>query len=149
MVDPDIMFCKNKAWFHLSSYVKSRNKCYWSAENSTLHSWGSITWCENGCTVCDQCAHRITGTVFFQETTDSEKYDRLILTPSFSKLTEKEKIYGNFTQDNATEHTANHSMEEINQVFSNHIVSRRLWSPWYPDLNPCFFYLRGKLTMCT
>jgi hypothetical protein len=38
------------------------------------------------------------------------------LTPFFRELTEEEKTYGYFMQDNATAHTANHSMIEINQV---------------------------------
>jgi hypothetical protein len=50
-------------------------------------------------------------------------------------------------QDNATAHTTNHSVNEINQVFgvSDCVVSRGLWPPQSPDLNPCDFYLWGKL----
>jgi hypothetical protein len=58
---------------------------------------------------------------------------------------EEEKTYRYFMQDNATAHTANHSMNEINQVFGDRVVSRGLWPPQSPDLNPCDFYLWGKL----
>jgi hypothetical protein len=36
-------------------------------------------------------------------------------------------------------------MNEINQEFGDRVVSRGLWPPWSPDLNPCDFYLWGKL----
>jgi hypothetical protein len=36
-------------------------------------------------------------------------------------------------------------MNEINQVFGDRVVSRGLWPPQSPDLNPCDFYLWGKL----
>jgi hypothetical protein len=48
-------------------------------------------------------------------------------------------------QDNTTAHTANHSMNEINQVFGDRVVTTGLWPPRSPDLNPCYFYLWGKL----
>jgi hypothetical protein len=47
-------------------------------------------------------------------------------------------------QDNTTAHTASHFMNEINQVFGDRVVSRVLWPPGSPDLNPCDFYLWGK-----
>jgi hypothetical protein len=67
------------------------------------------------------------------------------LTPFFRELTEEEKTSGYFLQDNATAHTANYSMNEINQVFGDRVVSRGLWPPRCQDLNPCDFYLWGKL----
>jgi hypothetical protein len=48
-------------------------------------------------------------------------------------------------QDNATAHTASHSMNGINQVFDDRVVSRGLWPPRSPDLNSCYFFLWGRL----
>jgi hypothetical protein len=144
MVDPDLVFYTNEAWFYLGGYVNSQNNYYWSAEKPLsihevpLHDVKIRVWCAIS-------AYRIIGPVFFQETINSERYVRLILTPLFRKLTEDKKTYGYFMQDNTTAHTANHSMNEINQVFGDCVVSRGLWPPRSPDLNLCDFYLWGKL----
>jgi hypothetical protein len=36
-------------------------------------------------------------------------------------------------------------MNDINQIFGDCVVSRRLWPPKFPDLNPHGFCLWGKL----
>jgi hypothetical protein len=124
--------------------VKIQNNRYWSAENPhsihevPLHDVKIGVWCAIS-------AHRIIGPVFFQETINSERYVRLILTPFFRELTEEEKTDGYFVQDNATTHTANHLMKERNQVFGDRVASRELWPPRSPGLHPCDFYLWGKL----
>jgi hypothetical protein len=123
MADPDFVFYTDEAWFHLSGYVNSQNNRYWSAENSysiyevPLHDVKIGVWCAIS-------AHRIIGPVFFQETINSELYVKLILTPFFRELTEEEKTNGYFMQDNTTAHSANHSMNEINQLFGDRVVSR-------------------------
>jgi hypothetical protein len=33
MVDPNLVFYTDEAWFHLSGYVTSQNNRYWRAEN--------------------------------------------------------------------------------------------------------------------
>jgi hypothetical protein len=48
-------------------------------------------------------------------------------------------------QDNATAHTANNSMVALHEVFGERVISRGLWPPRSPDLNPCDFYLWGTL----
>jgi hypothetical protein len=144
MVDPDFVFYTDETWLHLSGYVNGQNNRYRSAENPhsihevPLHDVKIGVWCAIS-------AHRIIGSVFCQYTINSERYVRLILTPFFRELTEEEKTCGYFKQDNATAHTASHSMNEINQVFGDRMVSRWLRPPRSPDLNPCDFYLWGKL----
>jgi inhibitor of nuclear factor kappa-B kinase subunit alpha len=48
-------------------------------------------------------------------------------------------------QDGATAHTATYSMNVLNEVFENKLISRGLWPAKSPDLNPCDFYLWGNL----
>jgi hypothetical protein len=53
-------------------------------------------------------------------------------------------------QDGATSHTAKETVRELCGVFGevngeDRIISQGLWPPRSPDLNPCEFYLWGKL----
>jgi inhibitor of nuclear factor kappa-B kinase subunit alpha len=48
-------------------------------------------------------------------------------------------------QDGATAHTATYSINVLNEVFENRLISRGLWPARSPDLNPCDFYLWGNL----
>ncbi|PSN46547.1 hypothetical protein C0J52_19601, partial [Blattella germanica] len=81
----------------------------------------------------------------YDGTINAQRYVDLILQPFFAELTEEERDHAYFMQDNATAHTAHISMREIVDVFEDRIVSRGLWSPRSPDINPCDFYLWGKL----
>jgi hypothetical protein len=94
---------------------------------------------------CAISARRIIEPVFVHETINSERYVRLILSPFFDQLTDEEKSYGHFMQDNATVHTANNSMVALDEVFGERVISRGLWPPRSHDLNPCDFYLWGTL----
>jgi hypothetical protein len=64
MVDPDIIFYTEKAWFHLSCHVNSQNSRCWSAENLhtihevLLHDVKIGVWCAIS-------VHRIIAIVFF------------------------------------------------------------------------------------
>jgi hypothetical protein len=48
-------------------------------------------------------------------------------------------------QDGATAHTATYSINDLNKVFEDRLISHRLWPARSPDLNPCDFYLQGNL----
>jgi hypothetical protein len=48
-------------------------------------------------------------------------------------------------QDGATAHTATYSINVLNEVFEDRLISRRLWPAWSPYLNSCDFYLWGNL----
>jgi hypothetical protein len=47
------------------------------------------------------------------------------------------KLY--FMYDGATAHTATYSINVLNKVFENSLISRGLWPARSPDLNPCDF----------
>jgi hypothetical protein len=64
-----------------------------------------------------------------------------ILSPFFTELTEEERLYGVFLLDSATAHMAYVSLEALQKVFGDHILSCGLWPPRSPDLVPCDFYL--------
>jgi hypothetical protein len=48
-------------------------------------------------------------------------------------------------QDGATVSTATYSINVLNEVLEDRLISRGLWPEKSPDLNPCDFYLRGTL----
>lgn len=65
------------------------------------------------------------------------------LTPFITEL--KNKIsYCDFTQETATEHTANFSKTTLQQTFSQGFIHLRLWPPDSPNFNALNYYLRGK-----
>jgi hypothetical protein len=55
--------------------------------------------------------------VYFHETLNFERCARLIISPFLDQLTDEEKFYGHFMQDNATVHTAKNSMDALSEVF--------------------------------
>jgi hypothetical protein len=48
-------------------------------------------------------------------------------------------------QDGTTAHTAIYSINVLNEVFEDRLISCGLWLARSPDLNPCDIYLRGNL----
>jgi hypothetical protein len=58
---------------------------------------------------------------------------------------EEEKTYGYFMQVGATVHTANYSINVLNWVFENRLISHRLWLQGPPHLKPCDFSLGENL----
>jgi hypothetical protein len=48
-------------------------------------------------------------------------------------------------QDGATAHTATYSINVLNDVFEDRLISRGLWPARSSDLNPCDFYPWGNL----
>jgi hypothetical protein len=65
------------------------------------------------------------------------------LEPFYEHLTDDERQYGYFQQDNAAVHTARNSMSALQEVFNDSIISTGLWPPRSPNLNVCDFYLWG------
>jgi hypothetical protein len=65
------------------------------------------------------------------------------LGPFFESITEEEKTYGYFKQDGATAHTATYSINVLNEVFEDRLISRGLLPARSADFNPCDFYLWG------
>jgi hypothetical protein len=65
-------------------------------------------------------------------------------------LTPAEERLGYFMQDGVIPHTANETIQALRGVFGeingeDKIISKGLWPPRSPDLNPYDFYLWGKL----
>jgi hypothetical protein len=65
-------------------------------------------------------------------------------------LATAEERFGYFMQDGATPHTAKETIRALSGVFGeingeDTIISKGLWPPRSPGLNPCEFYLWGKL----
>jgi hypothetical protein len=48
-------------------------------------------------------------------------------------------------QDGATAHTAICSINVLNEVFEDRLISHGLWPARSPDLNPCDIYLWGNI----
>jgi hypothetical protein len=48
-------------------------------------------------------------------------------------------------QDGATAHAATYSINVLNEVFEDRLISRGLWPARSPDLYTCDFYLWGNL----
>jgi hypothetical protein len=79
--------------------------------------------------------------VFSHETMNSKHYVRLILSPSFDRLTDEEKLFWHFMQDNAMVGTANNPMEALGE----RVVSQRFQLRKSHNLMPHYFYLWGTL----
>jgi hypothetical protein len=68
-----------------------------------------------------------------------------MLIPFFTQLTDEERHYGYFHQDNLVAHAANKSMATICEVFENRIISKGLCPPRTRDPSYCDHYLWGNL----
>jgi hypothetical protein len=53
----------------------------------------------------------------------------------------EEKTYGYFMQDGATAHTANYSINVLNEEFEDQLINLKLWPARSQDLNTCNFRL--------
>lgn len=144
LMDPQLYFMSDEAWFNLSGHVNSQNTRYWSVENphmisqQPLHDEKIGVWCAMSAT-------RIIGPIFFNTNVNSCVY--LEFFEEFcSQLTPSERAYAFFQQDGATCHTSKASLSKIYEVFSEErTVSKGLWPPRSPDLSTCDFYLWGSL----
>jgi hypothetical protein len=64
-------------------------------------------------------------------------------------LAPAEERVDSFMQDGATPHTAKEAIEALCRVFGkingeDRIITKGLWAPRTPDLNPCDFYVWGN-----
>jgi hypothetical protein len=144
ILDPELLFFSDEAWFTLKGNVNSLNNIYWCSKNSPVvpevhsHDPKVGVWCAVS-------ARKVIGPVFFEETINSYRYVELILLPFFQGLTEEEKLYGYFMQDGTMAHTADFSVAVLEEVFGERLITCGLWPPRSPDLNPCDYYLWGTL----
>jgi hypothetical protein len=144
LIDLQLLFITDEAYFHWSGYVNSQNTWIWSDEKPhavhpiPLHYIKIGVWCAVS-------ARWIIRPMSYHETVNSDRYVRNILEPFFEQLTDDERQYGYFQQDNATAHIARNSMSALQEVFDDRIITTRLWPPRSPDLSVCDFYLWGSL----
>jgi hypothetical protein len=82
---------------------------------------------------------------FYDKTVNAAGYVNNIVSPYFAELTQEERLYGVFQQDSATAHMANISLEALQEVFGDCMISCGLWPPRSLNLTPCDFYFWGSL----
>jgi hypothetical protein len=120
--------------------VYYQNNQYWSAENPRhihklpLHDEEIGVWCVRS-------ASRITGPISYNNMINSARYVNNILSSFLSELTEEGRLYGVFQQDSATAHMADASLEALQKVIGDHVISCGMWLPCSTDLTSCDFYL--------
>ena len=100
-----------------------------------LHSTKIGVWCALSRQI-------IIGPIFFSETVNSERYINIIH-EFIGHLTEDESNQGWFQQDDATSHTSRYSMNELQLLFGDRVVSKSFWPPRYPDLMSHIFIFEG------
>ena len=87
--------------------------------------------------------------MFFDNTVTADRYIANILQPFVEQLTADEIEYAWFQQDGAPAHTANISLDFLEQFFADRIISKRVptheWPARSPDLTPLDFWLWGDL----
>ena len=120
----------DEAHFHVSGFVNKQNFHYWSQANpqalheKPLHSQ-KVTVC------CAMSASGIIRLYFFENeagnavTVNADRYVEMLqnfFTPQLARFPVNENTL--FQQDGATSHTARMSMNAVNALFPNRVVSR-------------------------
>ena len=142
----------DEAHFHLNGFVNKQNFGYWGVENlrilneKELYPQRVTVW---WAILCD----RIIAICFFEnpevftEAVNSETYRHIFNTfprPVVIHLRDRHELW--FQQDGANCLTANETMNVLQGMFGNNIISRRAaltWPPRSPDLNDLDYYLWG------
>lgn len=140
----DLTFFSDEAWFHLSGYVNSQNYRTWATENPHNFVETSLHPIKIGVWVA-MSRRRIIGPIFFHETINADRYQRLILQPFMDQLHDDEQTLGYFQQDGATAHTARTTIQFLQEFYGDRIISQERWPPRSPDLTPLDFFLFGYL----
>jgi hypothetical protein len=136
----DVTFFTDEVRSHPSEYVNSQNTRLWSSENPhefkemALHDLKVGVWCAIS-------RMGIIGPIFFNDTINAERYRTDILEPFLGHLTERQIEEVWFQQDGATAHTASSSLQFLEDIFGNRIISRGIWPARSPDLTPPDYYI--------
>ena len=124
------IWMNDEAHFHVSGFVNKQNFRYWSQANprelheKPLHS-------QKVTVLCAMSASGIIGPYFFQNeagnavTVNTDRYVEMLqnfFTPQLARFPVNENTL--FQQDGATSHTARMSMNAVNALFPNRVVSR-------------------------
>ena len=156
--NPDFLenvWFSDEAHFLLSGGVNRKNHVFWGTAapdevfQRPLHSTKCTAWIAIS-------KHGIIGPFWFEDeegkatTVTKERYVE-VLKKFYTRLRSRRGICQEvqwFQQDGATPHTANITMQWLDQRFPERLISRRRipeWAPHSPDLNPPDFYLWGFL----
>ena len=76
-------------------------------------------------------------------TINSERYCSDIFHAFIGQMTSDKINYSWFQKDGATAHTSGRSMHLLKEFFGDCIISKDVWPPRSPDLNPSDFHLWG------
>jgi hypothetical protein len=64
IIDPNLFFMIDEAWFHVSGYVNAQNSRIWDREPSCFAS-ETVARHKSGCVVCSECS-KVIGPIFFE-----------------------------------------------------------------------------------
>jgi len=139
----NISFFSDEAWIHLSGYINSQNTRMWSAENphyfqeTPLHPQKIGVWIALS-------RRRLIGPIFFHNTISAETYRTEILQPFLNELHDDELRQGFFQQDGARAHTANETIQYLQEYFDDRVISKNAiinFPPRSCDLTPLDFFV--------
>lgn len=141
----------DEAHFWLNGYVNKQNCRFWSDENpreimpKPLHPEKLTVW-------CGLWRHGIIGPYFFKDergktvTVNGERYRAMITEFVWPELDGMDLDDMWFQQDGATSHTANVTLELLQEKFPGRVISKKgdvNWPPRSCDLTPLDFFLWG------
>lgn len=152
----DDIWWTDEAHFFLCGHVNKKNLVFWGQKNNPpqevaerpLHSEKVTAWCALS-------KRGVIGPYFFWEqnqtvTVNKERYIRMMrrfFIPKLQRLPVDQEHQW-FQQDGATPHTANVTMQFLNETFPGRLLSRKSDFPWpahSPDLTCPDFFLWGYL----
>jgi hypothetical protein len=135
-------FYTDEAWFLLKTGPNRQNFRTWSTENPhdhfahPLHSEKIGVWAA--------VSRKRIYYSFFNCTINSQRYIEIV-EQFLDDMPLLERQNSTFQQDGAPAHTAKVTLDFLEDAFSGRVISKGLWPPRSPDLNPCDFYLWGTL----
>jgi transposase len=140
--DDDRIFYTDEAWVLLSTGPNRQNYRLWSPDNPhenfqmPLHSqklgiWGAIS-------------RRRIYIHFFNFTVTAPRYMEII-DDFIDNMSLEERGTCWFQQDGAPAHTANITLNYLEELFQGRVISKGLWPPRSPDFNPCDYFLWGAI----
>ena len=145
------LIMSDEAHFHLDGYVNRQNCRFWGESNPRelhhrqLHPRKCTVWC--GVT-----SRNVIGPFFFESedgnalTISGERYRDMIDNLLRIEIRDRPGMW--FQQDGATAHTARATLDLLQQLFGERIISKGMpfaWPPRSPDLTAPDFFLWGYL----
>lgn len=145
----------DESHFLLSGHVCKQNMRFWAEEQPHCHTERPLH-SEKLTVLCAISSRGIIGPYVFKDTVNSERYLSLLKNKFVPALRKQSPNMDNewFMQDGAPPHTSNEVLHYLDDVFGDHVISRRypdvygrgaVWPAHSPDLNPCDFFLWGFL----